>query len=387
MVRGQKMLRIVAFYLPQFHPIPENDAWWGKGFTEWINVTRARPAFHGHHQPQLPANLGFYDLRLPEIRQAQADLAQEHGLYGFCYYHYWFKGKRLLDRPFTEVLRSGAPHLPFCLCWANESWSRRWLGDEKAILMKQEYSFQDDIDHARALLPAFADPRHMHINGRPVFLIYRPKDLPEPRRTTDVFREEAVRVGLAEPYMIGVNAHCFHDDCRPLGFDHTLDFRPQLGALPDAFLERPSARVFARNVKKGILSGRLKVYGYEEAVRLMSSRKRHHPMIPCLFVGWDNTPRRGRQAIIVTHSTPQAFEKHLRDAIPECAALDGSNQLLFVNAWNEWAEGNYLEPNQKFGLGYLEAVKRVIDGVPMLTPETRDPVLNVGRACVVRTRL
>ena len=200
-------VRLVAFYLPQFHPIPENDAWWGKGFTEWTNVAKSVPIFPGHYQPHFPADLGFYDLRLAESRQAQADLATKYGLSGFCYYHYWFSGKRLLERPFSEVLSSGKPELPFCLCWANETWSRRWLGEETAVLQKQSYSDADDLEHARALLPAFADRRYLTVDGRAIFLVYRPHDLPHPQRTTDVFRQVGVSHGLPEPYLVGVDAH------------------------------------------------------------------------------------------------------------------------------------------------------------------------------------
>ncbi|MDQ1479597.1 MAG: hypothetical protein QOI44_458, partial [Actinomycetota bacterium] len=188
--------RVLAFYLPQFHPIPENDLWWGPGFTEWTNVAQAQAAFAGHYQPHLPGELGFYDLRLPETRSAQAALASEHGIEGFCYWHYWFSGRRLLERPFDEVLASGEPDFPLCLAWANESWSRRWMGDGKDLLLAQEYSLADDIEHARWLAHAFADPRYVRIGDRPVFLVYRPRDLPSARRTTDIIRREVTRAGV-----------------------------------------------------------------------------------------------------------------------------------------------------------------------------------------------
>src|SRR5262245_48407283 len=204
--RVQAHALLIAFYLPQYHPIPENDAWWGKGFTEWTNVSKARPLFRGHDQPRRPTDLGYYDLRVPETRFAQAELARAYGLEGFCYWHYWFEGRRLLERPFNEVLASGEPDFPFCLAWANETWSRRWLGEERDILMKQGYSTEDDRNHGRWLTRAFADPRYIRIGGRPVFLIYRPFDLPEPRATTDAFRGACVKEGLPEPHLIGVDA-------------------------------------------------------------------------------------------------------------------------------------------------------------------------------------
>src|SRR5215467_8332153 len=176
-------VRLIAFYLPQFHPISGNDQWWGKGFTEWRNVVRGRPLFPGHYQPHLPADLGFYDLRVPEIRQAQADLAQEYGIHGFCYYHYWFNGRRLLQRPFEEILASGKPDFPFCLCWANENWTRTWDGGDDQILLAQNYSDEDDLTHIKSLIPAFRDKRYIRVNGKPVLLVYRTTSLPNPSET------------------------------------------------------------------------------------------------------------------------------------------------------------------------------------------------------------
>jgi len=350
--------RLITFYLPQFHPIPENDEWWGKGFTEWANVTRTRPLFRGHYQPHLPADLGFYDLRLPEARQAQADLAREYGIDGFCYYHYWFKGKRLLERPFNEVLASGKPNFPFCLCWANETWSRRWLGEESHILAKQDYSPQDDLVHARSLLPAFADPRAIKVDGRPLFLVYRPKDLPEPERTTDVFRQACLENGLPEPYLVGVNAHCRRENCKLIGFDHTLDFRPQLGALPGAFKEGRNWDKLRRNLRQGILSPDLTVYEYGKAIAQMEKAPDDFDKIPSVFVGWDNTPRRGEKGIVVRNTSPQRFERYLADTIAEAKPIGADGKLVFINAWNEWAEGNHLEPDQEHGHAFLEAVRR-----------------------------
>ncbi|MDJ0634982.1 MAG: glycoside hydrolase family 99-like domain-containing protein [Xenococcaceae cyanobacterium MO_188.B29] len=183
-------IKAIAFYLPQYHPIPENDKWWGKGFTEWTSVAKAKPLFKDHYQPHLPADLGFYDLRLPEVRQAQADLAREYGIYGFCYYHYWFNGKRLLERPFNEVLESGKPDFPFCLCWANENWTRRWDGQDREILIEQKYSVVDDREHIKSLISAFKDPRYIKIDGKPLFLIYRVNSLPDPSLTQKIWREE-----------------------------------------------------------------------------------------------------------------------------------------------------------------------------------------------------
>lgn len=329
--------RLLAFHLPQFHPTPENDRWWGKGFTEWTNVTRAQPLFPGHYQPHLPANLGFYDLRLPEARAAHAALAGRYSIEGFCYWHYWFAGTRLLHEPVDAILASGEPDFPFCLAWANETWSRRWLGEERDILLKQTYPAEDDVAHARWLLPALADRRAVRVHGRPLFLVYRPADLPSPGRTTDVLREQSVRAGLPEPFLVGVDAHR-RLDARTLGFDSTLAFEPQLGALG------------------GVRDEGLDVHDYVEARRLMR-RNEAYPLIKSIVVSWDNTPRRGREGTVLANSSPEAFGDGLRELIDEVAGRPFDERLVFVNAWNEWGEGNHLEPDRRHGLGYLEAVR------------------------------
>ena len=333
--------RAIAFYLPQFYPTPENDAWWGPGFTEWTNVAQARPLFEGHYQPHLPAELGFYDLRLPEVREQQAELAAQHGIEAFCYWHYWFLGRRMLGRPFEEVLAGGRPDFPFCLSWANETWSRRWhgTGDATEVLIQQTYSEADDLAHARWLAAAFADPRYVTINGRPLFVVYRPFDLPDPQRTTDTFRREISRLGLAEPYLIGINAHNPTNDTRPLGFDTTLNFEPQLSALP--------------NLSKA----GLKVADYAWVTSRMRLRPRDYPFHPAVIVGWDNTPRRGSEGIVFTGATPQAFGAGLSAILDGIGDQPFEQRLIFLNAWNEWAEGNYLEPDLRFGHAYLEAVR------------------------------
>ena len=227
-------IRAIAFYLPQFHPISENDQWWGKGFTEWTNVAKAEPLFPGHYQPHIPADLGFYDLRLPETRQAQADLARESGIYGFCYYHYWFNGKQLLDRPFNEVLASGKPDFPFCLCWANENWTRVWDGKDNNVLIEQKYSEEDDRQHIRALADAFRDERYIRVNGKPLFLVYRATKIPDPRKTTAIWREEAQKLGIGDLYLCRVES--FRDersDPGEIGFDAAVGFQPDWPTLKD----------------------------------------------------------------------------------------------------------------------------------------------------------
>ena len=356
--------RVIAFYLPQYHPIPENDAWWGKGFTEWTNVAQAKPLFRNHYQPHVPADLGFYDLRLAETREAQADLARNFGVEAFCYWHYWFNGKRLLEGPFDQVFTSGQPNFPFCLAWANESWSRRWIGEEKAVLMKQTYSATDDLTHSLWLAERFADPRYLRVGDRPLFLVYRPKHLPDPQSFTDLLRLTCVKGGGKEPFLVGVDAHCPQYDCRQLGFDLTLRFEPQLGCLLFSHRDRFFLPKMLQNLIRGRLHLDLKIYDYTKARYQMNNSKLTHPYIPCVFVGWDNTPRRGRNGVIITGSTPERFGRGIQQSLVATACLPKEERLIFVNAWNEWAEGNHLEPDQRFGKGFLEELRKAMDTSP-----------------------
>jgi len=363
---GFKMssLRSIAFYLPQFHPISENNEWWGIGFTEWTNVSKSEPSFRRHYQPHLPADLGFYDLRLPEVRSAQAELAQQYGIDGFCYYHYWFGGRRLLERPFNEVLNSGEPDFPFCLCWANESWSRRWLGEERDVLMPQAYSEEDDRNHAQWLMAAFADERYIRVGDRPLFLVYRPKDLPQPTRFVDTLCHAAAEAGIPSPFLVGVDAHSPGFDFRNIGFDSTLGFEPQLGASGSGvFNEKATLAKLLRNFQLGIRDPRLQVFNDAECRAAMTKIRRPDNAIPCCYVAWDNSPRRGRNGIVYINGSPETFGQALNEHFETATALPANQQFLFVNAWNEWAEGNHLEPDQKYGHQYLEQVRSVVKGV------------------------
>jgi hypothetical protein len=358
----QRSVRLIAYNLPQFHPIPENDRWWGKGFTEWTNVSRASSLFRGHFQPRLPADLGFYDLRLPEARIAQAELARTYGIEGFCYWHYWFHGQQLLERPVTEILTTGQPDFPFCLAWANESWCRTWLGDDREILIEQTYSEADDRAHARWFARAFADTRYIQIHGKPLLMIYKPVALPDARRTLDTIREECTRLGVPEPYFVGIDAHHPQTDMRDLGFDMTEHHEPQLGALGvQATYDVPLFSRFRRNLRRGILSPLYKIYSYTEANQLMARLRPTYPHFPCCFVSWDNTPRRGRNAIVMVDATPERFQEQLLLMVEGVQRNHHQERIVFINAWNEWAEGMYLEPDQRFGHQYLSAVRSVAD--------------------------
>jgi len=354
-------VRTIALYLPQFHPIPENDASWGRGFTEWTNVAKARPLFRGHYQPHLPTDLGFYDLRVPEVRAAQADLARRHGIHGFCYYHYWFGGRRLLERPFNDVLASGSPDFPFCLCWANEPWSRRWTGEDREVLMPQNHSPADDEEHGRFLARAFADPRYIRHHGRPLFLVWRPRHLPDPPKATlDRIAAVVEGEGLPRPFFMGIDSHCPGTDCRELGFDATMTFAPNLGYLSGALIDGFTLRRLRRNVIRGRFDGWRKAYSYAEGVASVEHLRAGTRAAPCAFVGWDNTPRRGKNGVVVVNGGPEAFGRDFRHCVELARRWDPEEPLVFINAWNEWAEGCHLEPDERYGMGFLEQVREAL---------------------------
>jgi lipopolysaccharide biosynthesis protein len=356
-------LDVVAFYLPQFHPIPENDEWWGTGFTEWRNVAKARPLFPGHYQPHLPGQLGFYDLRVPEVRAAQASLARDHGVSAFCYYHYWFNGRRLLERPFAEVLSSGEPDFPFLLCWANENWTRVWDGSSREVLMPQAYSDEDDVAHFAWLATAFRDPRYLRVSGKPVFLVYRASQLPDPRRTTDTWRREAQRLGIGELYLCRVDSFGSEHAVPPAewGFDAEVGFIPEYGTLGLPLRRSLAWKALRRAGLTAMGYRRNNVFDYAAVVLEMLARPAApYPRLPCVTVAWDNSARRRENAVIYRDATPEAYERWLRTELERLRARTDVPHLMFVNAWNEWAEGSHLEPDAKWGRAYLEATQRAV---------------------------
>lgn len=350
-------IRTIAFYLPQFHPIPENDEWWGRGFTEWTNVTKTKPRFPGHYQPHLPADLGFYDLRLPEVRESQADLAGKYGINGFCYYHYWFNGRRVLERPVNEILESGKPDHPFCLCWANENWTRTWSGGSKDILLEQKYNHQDDLEHIRSLLPAFSDPRYIKVDGKPLFLVYRTELLPNPQKTADIWRAEALKQGIGELYLVRVESFINNIDPKTIGFDAAVEFAPDWDNMGSRLFD---TKLFRTLTTIGLFPNALTnnmIIDYDDlATSMMQKPKPDYLRFPGVTPCWDNSARREKNAFIFINSTPEKYEEWLADAILKVSGFEASSpKLVFVNAWNEWAEGNHLEPDQKWGHAYLQA--------------------------------
>lgn len=362
-------IRAIAFYLPQFYPIPENDKWWGKGFTEWTNVVKAQPLFPGHYQPHIPADLGFYDLRLPEVRQAQAYLASEYGIYGFCYYHYWFNGKRLLERPFNEVLASGSPDFPFCLCWANHNWTRRWDGSDKEILMPQEYSQEDDREHIKWLGNVFKDDRYIKIGGKPLFLVYRANEIPNPLKTISIWREEARNLGIGELFLARVESFDERGDPAVLGFDAAVEFQPDWLNLGNPLRKGKPASGLARKLGLPYSAYDFRfIYQYNQifdyGLMVDCMLKRPSPgykRFPAVTPSWDNTPRWKSNRIILKDSSPAIYENWLRAVIRKTTSNNADENIIFINAWNEWGEGNHLEPCQKWGRAYLEATQRALN--------------------------
>jgi len=357
---------VLAVVLPQFHPIPENDKWWGKGFTEWVNVSKARPLFPGHYQPHLPGELGFYDLRLPEAREAQAALAREHGIGGFCYYHYWFTGQRLLQRPLDDILASGEPDFPFCMCWANENWTRAWDGRQREVLMEQHYSDQDDNQHIDLLLRFFADPRYIRIQGKPLFIVYKASQLPNPKRTFERWRERAVRAGIGDLCLAQFESEGAGSasDPRSIGLDLSIEFAPDWRSLGGQYYVTKKARLA---MALGLLPkayAKQKICSYELMVEKTKAKPTpDYPFVRCVSPGFDGSPRRpDKNAVILLNNTPELYEGWLNWALDWTDRHDATGQrLVIVNAWNEWAEGNHLEPDAKNGRAFLEATRNAIE--------------------------
>jgi predicted O-methyltransferase YrrM len=348
-------VKIVSFYLPQYHPIPENDRWWGPGYTEWARVARARPLFEDHAQPQLPERLGFYDLRLPETRHAQAALARAHGIHGFCYHYYWFAGRRLLERPLDEVLASGQPDFPFCVCWANESWTRRWDGGDQRVLLAQTYRPELDRELLEALLPALTDRRYIRVNGDPLLVVYRAHDLPEPWATTARWREVARANGLPGLHLVAAHTFDWFRDPRSIGFDAAVEFPPHLPELARLHRGVPG-------LDPGF-DGRVLDYAALVDDRLAAPAAPYR-LYRTAMPGWDNTARRGTRATIFHGGSPELYERWLRALVDQARLAPPAHRLVFVNAWNEWSEGAHLEPDRRSGLAYLEATARVARPVP-----------------------
>ncbi|CAM5388833.1 Trans-aconitate methyltransferase OS=Afipia felis OX=1035 GN=NCTC12722_00268 PE=4 SV=1 [Afipia felis] len=344
-------VQLIAYYLPQFHPIPENDEWWGKGFTEWRNVARAFPLFEGHYQPRKPAELGYYDLRVPDVMRRQVELARLYGISAFCFHFYWFGGKRLLETPLENFLADKDLDLSFCLCWANENWSRRWDGSENEVLISQSHSDEDDEAFLRYLDKYFKDERYLKIDGRPVLTVYRPAILKDMAATTARWRRISKELGYPDLYLIATNAFSFND-YEKYGFDALSEFPPHALEVPNV-----QGEIAMTPLRTGWRVRRYADIVTSEKERLVDEVRTIHPG---LMPSWDNSARRPTNGEIIHGSTPELFRQWLQRAFSRAIKNPENERLVFVNAWNEWAEGAYLEPDQRFGYAYLEACASVL---------------------------
>jgi len=344
-------LNVIAFYLPQFHAFPENDAWWGRGFTEWTNVSKSVPQFAGHLQPRLPGELGFYDLRLKDVLRRQQQLARLYGIHGFCFHHYWFAGKRLMEAPFNHVLDDPSMDLPFCLCWANENWTRRWDGAEHDVLIAQQHSPEDDLAFIADILPALRDSRYIRIDGAALLVVYRVTLLPDPRATAQRWRDYCRQQGIGEIHLVAAQTFGIKDP-REYGFDAALEFPPH-NVAPD---EVSTNQLMFNSVFRG------RIYRYADMVRgQQDAAVPEYKLYKCAFPSWDNSARKPGRGHVFHGSSPALFAEWLRSIAcftPRTSEAAGST--VFVNAWNEWGEGAYLEPDRRHGYAYLEALGDVL---------------------------
>lgn len=377
--------RVIAYYLPQFHPIPENDKYWGKGFTEWTNVAKAKPLFKGHYQPRIPADLGFYDLRLPEVREQQAQMAREAGIEGFCYWHYWFgNGKRLLQRPFNEVLQSGKPDFPFCLAWANHSWkTSTWEnGGKDRMIVEQRYLGEEDYTlHFQEVLPAFRDKRYITIEGKPLFAIFDPYNFQDVSNFIKTWQRLTKENGLKGIYFIAMSnststlqrnadgtlkrvapnlqsSERVYNDLLNLGFDGINSFGKSRAEM---LYMGKYARIAKKLLHQYLPFLPTHCINYEKITQhFFAPEDSWQNVYPSIFPQWDRTPRAGNSEGVYVNATPTTFKKHVEDALNVIENKDMEHRILFLRAWNEWGEGNYVEPDLKYGHAFLDAIKEAI---------------------------
>ncbi|WP_313179812.1 glycoside hydrolase family 99-like domain-containing protein [Stenotrophomonas sp.] len=357
---------LVAFYLPQFHTFAENDAWWGKGFTEWRNVTRALPQFEGHIQPRLPADLGFYDLRNPQVMRDQAKLAAEHGIGAFCFYYYWFSGRTLMEDPLQQWLADDSIDLPFCLCWANENWARRWDGRDEDILIGQQHSAEDDLAFIAHIAPYLRDRRALKVDGRPMLLVYRPHLLPDARATAERWRRWCRDHGVGEIHLAYVQGF-ERPDPRDIGFDAAVEFPPNMS--------NPASLSAQQWLLNPGFNGDVRDWR-ELAAEIGARPLPDYPLYPGVNPGWDNEARRSGRGRVYLHASPRGYRDWLRRTVHErLAAAPQDQRLVFINAWNEWAEGAVLEPDARLGHAWLQATREALSPAP--------PAVAMRRPCVV----
>lgn len=352
-------IRPIALYLPQFHPIPENDKWWGKGFTEWTNVAKAKPLFQGHIQPRLPADLGFYDLRVPEVRVAQAQLAKDYGIYGFCYWHYWFAGKQILERPFIEMIESGQPNFPFCVAWANQTWQGTWHGlSNNEILIEQTYPGKVDyMDHFYSLLKAFHDKRYIEINQKKVVFVFQPIDFPDTKEFIDCWQELAIKEGLNGIHFVAMHkpydwqAEKYGYDSMLAGIVNVEKYKIEQGQ--PGFKQKILNKLFPPDSVEIP-----KIVSYKKYIDNYPEHSLSKNQYPWIMTDWDNTPRAGTNGWLFEDVTTSLFGELCKKAFEETKNKPDEEKIVVVKSWNEWAEGNYLEPDNKWGTAFLEEFRK-----------------------------
>jgi len=353
-------VKVIAFYLTQFHPIPENDKWWGKGFTEWTNVTKAVPQWEGQYQPHLPDELGFYDLRVNEVMERQVELARTYGLHGFAFYYYWFAGKRLLERPLDNFVKHPNIDFPFCVIWANENWTRRWDGKQEDVLMAQDHSPEGDVRLIEDLRNYIEHPNYIRIDGRPLIVVYRPSQLPDPRRTAGRWRDYCIKNGLGDPLIVAAQTFGFEDP-RDLGFDASMQFPPHNQHSEIQFqIDYRLGRIRTLNDDyKGCICSYPALVGAKHN----QTDRPNYPLYETAFPMWDNTPRLPLTGLNFAFSTPELYKIWLQKLCSRAIEFEPNraNRLVFVNAWNEWAEGAHLEPDRRYGFGYLRATREAVE--------------------------
>lgn len=376
-------MKIIAFYLPQFHNIPENDEWWGDGFTEWVNVKAAKPLFEGHQQPKVPLNDNYYNLLDDNVKIWQAKIAKEHGVYGFCYYHYWFSGKMLLEKPMEQMLKNKAVDIPFCISWANETWTKAWVNDEKKVLILQKYGEKDEWkQHFDYLLPFFKDDRYIKENNKPLFIIYRPEVVECLNEMLDYWNQLAIENGFAGMCFayqtINMDITNGSDTSR---FDYDIEFQPSYARFDMS--NQKSKLAVLKKIRRNVAKWFEKKFGidllrytspmmarkllhtngidYSEAWETILARKPiSNKCIPGAFAAWDNTPRHKERGWVYTNNTPEIFEKYLEKQIVRARDVYHKD-MIFMYAWNEWAEGGYLEPDEEHGYAYLDAIRTALE--------------------------
>lgn len=380
-VNDGKGVKLIPFYLPQFHTIPENDKWWGEGFTEWVNVKKASALFEGHDQPKVPLNGNYYNLLEDDVKIWQADLAKKYGIFGFCYYHYWFKdGKQLLEKPAEQMLANKEVDLPFCFCWANENWSRNWDGGNREVIMEQEYGGRDDWKkHFQYLLPFFQDERYITVDGKPLFIIYKPEQIIDIQQMATYFRKRAVESGfpglcLAFQFPTYYADMYYREDI----FDYRIGFEPvysrnaaNLEKLGTASKVKFLRKVLGENAVSKYRKARqgqtgsnwgksqcLAMYFYDETWEQILKNEWTKEFLPGALVDWDNTPR-NKHGVLYEGFTIEKFEKYMKRLVKR--ANKESKPIIFINAWNEWAEGAFLEPDETYGYQKLEAIKKALE--------------------------